>query len=83
MLLLQTLHHTDYSQWQYIFQLSTPILTDTCLSISVGNFVHFTVFGCTEHSNTTVGNVTRHLTVNNAEFGSKFSELISNFKNTI
>ena len=75
LLLVQTLHSTDYSQWQYIFQLSTAILTDTSLSISVGNFVHFTVLGCTEHSNTTVGNVTLPLTVSNAEFGSKFSRI--------
>ena len=73
LLLVQILHCTDYSQWQYIFQLSTPILTDTCLSILVGNYVYFTVLCCTEHSHTTVGNVTLHLTVSNAEFRSKFS----------
>ena len=40
----------------------------------VENFVYFTVLGCTEHSDTTVGNVTRHLTVNKAEFSSKTYE---------
>ena len=63
---------TDCSQWQYIFHLSTPILTDTCLSILVGNFVYFTVLDYTEHSHTTVGNETLPLTVDNAEFSCKF-----------
>ena len=69
---MQTLHSTDYSQWQYIFQVLAPILTDTCLSILVGNFVYFTVLGYTEHIHTTVGNVTLPLTVDNAEFSCKF-----------
>ena len=42
----------------------------------VEKFVYFTVLDCTEHSDTTVGNVTQHLTVTNAEVS-------SNFKNTI
>ena len=40
----------------------------------VEKFVYFTILGSTEYSGTTVGNVTRHLTVNNAEFGGKFSQ---------
>ena len=69
---MQTLHSTDYSQWQSIFPVSAPILTDPCLSILVGNFVYFTVLGYTEHSHTTVGNETLPLTVDNAEFSCKF-----------
>ena len=41
------------------------------LECLVGNFVYFTVLGYTEHSHTTLGNVTLPLTVDNAEFSCK------------
>ena len=42
----------------------------------VEKFFYFTVLGCTEHSGTTVGNVTRHLTVHAAEFNGNFSRTV-------
>ena len=55
------------------FPVLNPSINRHMYSILVGNFVYFTVLGCTEHCHTTVGNVTQPLTVNHEEFSSKFS----------